>query len=72
MVEEEASLMGKARGNVAAGEGALSSAEQGATNPRRTHTLADPTPRSPLKHPPKGQEQHAYGRVNVAARKTKG
>ena len=63
--------MGVARGNVASGEGALGSAEKSATNPRRTHTLVDPTPRSPLNHPPKDQEQHAYGRVNVAARKTK-
>ena len=50
MVEEEASQMGEARGNVASGEGAMGSAEQ-------THTC--------------GQEQHAYGRVNVAARKAK-
>ena len=49
--------MGEARGNVAVGEVALGSAEKSATNPRRTHTCR--------------QEQHAYGRVNVAARKTK-
>ena len=48
-VDKEASLMGYTRGNVAVGEGALSSEDQGATNPRRTHTLADPTPRSPIK-----------------------
>ena len=45
MVEEETIRMGEASGNVAAGEGALGSAEQIATNPRQTHTC--------------GQEQHA-------------
>ena len=57
MVEEEAIQMVEARGNVADGEGALGSAEQSATNPRRTHTC--------------GQEQHAHGRAIMAARKAK-
>ena len=57
MVEEGASQIGEARGNVAAGEGALGSAEQSATNPRRTHTY--------------GQGQRVYGKVDVAARKAK-
>ena len=57
MEEEGASQMRESRGNVAAGEGALGSAEQSATNPRQTHTC--------------GQGQHAYGKVNVAARKAK-
>ena len=58
MVEEGASQMGEARGDVAAGEGALGSAEQSATYPRQTHTC--------------GQGQHAYGKVNVANTKAKG
>ena len=57
MVEEGASQMGEARGYVAAGEGALGSAEQSATNQRQTLTC--------------GQGQHAYGKANVAARKAK-
>ena len=38
MVEEGADLVRDARGNVAAGEGVLGSAEPSITNPRRTHT----------------------------------
>ena len=78
-MEEEASLRGYARGNVAAGGGVLSSAEQGATNPRRTRSLADPPPRPPVELNTRavakyddqtgGQPQRAQIKGTVANRK---
>ena len=55
MVAEGADLVRYARGNVAAGEGVLGSAEPSITNPRRTHTH--------------GQGQIVHGRGLVANRK---
>ena len=55
MAEEGAGQIRDARGNVAAGEGALGSAEVSATDPRRTHTY--------------GQGHHVYGKVIAADRK---
>ena len=53
-MDEGAGQIRDARGNVAAGEGVLGSAELSATDPRRTHTC--------------GQGQHVYGKVIAADR----
>ena len=55
MAEEGAGQIRDARGNVAAGEGALGSAEVSATDPRRIHTY--------------GQGHHVYGKIIAADRK---